>query len=175
MPRILTFEGKSPKIADDVFVAPGAIVIGDVEIGAGSSVWYGCVLRGDVNVIRIGARSNIQDATVIHVTRRNHGTFIGDDVLVGHGCLIHGCTLEDGAFIGMRAVVMDGVVVEGGALVAAGALVTPGKRVVKGTLWGGSPAQYMRELTDEEAANIPAAAGRYADLAQRHRARDGGG
>lgn len=169
MPRILPFEGVRPKIADDVFVAPGAIIIGDVEIGAGSSVWYGCVLRGDVNLIRIGAGSNIQDATVIHVTRRNHGTFIGDGVLVGHACLIHGCTLEDGAFIGMRATVMDGVVVEGGAMVAAGVLVTPRKRVAKGTLWGGSPAQYMRDLTDEEAANIPAAATRYADLAQRHR------
>ncbi len=166
--RILPFEGRHPKLADGVFVAVGAEVIGDVEIGPGSSVWYNCVLRGDVNVIRVGSGTNIQDGTIVHVSRRNHGTFIGDDVTIGHMALIHGCTLENGSIVGMRATVMDGCVVEAGAMIAAGALLTPGKRVPRGQLWTGSPAAFKRDVTAEESAYFAETARHYAGLGKRH-------
>ncbi|NQV19957.1 MAG: gamma carbonic anhydrase family protein [Rhodospirillales bacterium] len=165
---VLPFEDKVPRLADGIFIAAGAEVIGDVEIGPGSSVWYNCVLRGDVNVIRVGSGSNIQDGTVIHVSRRTHGTFIGNDVTIGHMALIHGCTLEDRCFVGMRATVMDGCVVEPDAMLAAGALLTPGKRVPTGQLWAGSPAVFKREITADEAAYFAETAHHYAELAQRH-------
>ena len=165
---VLPFEGTHPKLGEGVFVAPGAEVIGDVEIGAGSSVWYNCVLRGDVNLIRVGAGSNIQDGTVVHVSRTTHGTIIGDDVTVGHMALIHGCTLEDRAIIGMRATIMDGCVVEPGAMVAAGALLTPGKRVPSGQLWAGAPATYKRDVNPEESAYFAETARHYTALALRH-------
>ncbi|MCG8695164.1 MAG: gamma carbonic anhydrase family protein [Minwuiales bacterium] len=163
------FKGKWPTVAPDAFIAPGAHIIGDVEIGAGSSVWFNCVLRGDVERIRVGARSNIQDGTVVHVTHDLYPTVIGDDVLVGHLAMIHGCTLESGCMIGMKAMVMDAVVVETGAMVAAGALVTPGKRVLSGQLWAGSPAKHVRDLSDEERANLTDGAKHYANLAQIYR------
>jgi gamma-carbonic anhydrase len=147
---ILPHHGKYPVIHDSAFIAPNAVVIGDVEIGPDSSIWFGCVVRGDVNVIRIGARTNIQDGTIIHVAARGQGTFIGDGVTVGHMALLHACTVESGAFIGMKSCVMDGVVVESGAVVAAGALVTPGKRVLKGQVWAGNPARYLRDVTPTE-------------------------
>ena len=159
--RILPFEGMTPRIDATAFVAESADVIGDVEIGAGSSIWYGCVLRGDINRIRIGRNTNIQDGSVVHVNHDPAGdyretgggmpTFIGDDITVGHMALLHACTLEDGCFVGMRAVVMDQAVVQGGAMVAAGALVTPGKLVPSGQLWAGSPARYLRDLKPGEA------------------------
>lgn len=172
--NILPFKGTLPKLDESVFVAPSSYVIGNVEIGAGSSIWFNCTVRGDVNTIRIGARSNIQDGSVIHVSAGTHPTVIGDDVLVGHNCLIHGCTLEDGSFVGMGATVMDGVVVESGGMVAAGALVTPNKRVPAGELWGGSPAKKIRDLSEEERANLTDGAGHYASLAQIYRAEIGG-
>lgn len=167
---VYPFEGKWPDVAPDVFIAPGARVIGDVAIGEQSSVWFNCVLRGDVNLIRIGHGTNIQDGSVIHVTRKTHGTFIGDNVLIGHMCLIHGCTLEDGAFVGMGAVVMDACVIEAGGMLAAGSLLTPGKRVPAGQLWAGRPARYLRDLTPEEVARNAAASGHYAELARRYMA-----
>ena len=157
-----------PKIGRNVFLAETAAVIGDVEIGDESSIWYHCVVRGDVNDIKIGARTNIQDGTVIHVSSTLQGTYIGNDVTVGHMALLHACTVEDGAFIGMKACVMDGAYVEKGAMVAAGALVTPGKRVLSGQLWGGSPARFMRELKEDEKAYIPYSAGHYARLASEY-------
>ncbi|HVI88780.1 MAG TPA: gamma carbonic anhydrase family protein [Dongiaceae bacterium] len=171
---IKPYAGIIPKIAADAFIAETATVIGQVEIGAGSSVWYGCVLRGDSNVIRIGARTNIQDGTVIHVNHEREGaagtrTTIGDDITVGHMALLHACTLEDGCFIGMKACIMDGVVVESGAMVAAGALVTPGKRVKRGELWAGSPAKFMRALTEKEIAYFAYSAEHYAELAASYR------
>jgi carbonic anhydrase/acetyltransferase-like protein (isoleucine patch superfamily) len=169
MSVILPYKGVLPKIADDAFVAPNAAVIGDVEIGSRSSIWFGCVVRGDVNIIRIGRGSNVQDGTIIHVTRKKFGTIVGDNVLVGHMCLIHGCTLEDSSFVGMKACVMDGAVVETHAMVAAGALVTPGKRVRSGELWAGSPAKKMRDLTPEEIAYIDESAKVYADNAALYR------
>ncbi len=155
-PIILPYQGEfsaelvSPHIAENAYIAPGAAVVGDVVIGAESTIWFACVVRGDVNSIRIGERTNVQDGTVIHVTRRTGPTVIGNDVTIGHSALLHACTLEDACFIGMRATVMDGAVVESGAMVAAGALVTPGKRVLKGQLWAGSPAKHFRDLSAEE-------------------------
>lgn len=164
--NIRTFKGITPTVDETVFIAPSADVIGDVVIQEGSSVWFNCVIRGDVNHIRIGKRSNIQDGTVIHVSNGTHPTIVGDDVLVGHNCIIHGCTLEDGSFVGMGTTVLDGVVVESGAMVAAGALVTPNKRVPKGELWGGAPAKFLRNLGADEVANLTSGAVHYAELAQ---------
>jgi len=162
------YKGILPKIGRRVWLAAGAQVIGDVEIGEDVGIWYNCVIRGDVNNIKIGARTNIQDGTVIHVSSTLQGTYIGTDVTVGHMALLHACTVEDAAFIGMKACVMDGAYVESGAMVAAGALVTPGKRVPAGQLWGGSPARFMRDLTEEEKAYIPYSAKHYVELAARY-------
>lgn len=153
--------GVSPDISPEAFVAPGAAVIGDVRIGRDTGVWFGCVIRGDVNIVRIGERTNIQDGTVIHVTRKTGPTHIGSGVTIGHSALLHACTIEDDSFIGMRATIMDGAVVESGGWVAAGALVTPGKRVPKGQVWAGSPAKYFRDLTEEEQAFITISADNY--------------
>ena len=159
------FGAHAPQIADDVFIAPGAQIIGRVNIGAGSSVWFNCVLRGDVGAITVGARSNIQDGTIVHVTGGRFDTHIGDDVLIGHGCIIHGCTLQSHAFIGMGAVVLDGAVVEPDAMLAAGALLTPGKRVATGELWAGRPAKFLRVLSEADIAGNRAGAAGYARLA----------
>ena len=162
---ILPYRGVVPTLAPDVWVAPNAAVIGDVQIGPGTGVWFACTVRGDVNEIRIGAGTNIQDGTVIHVSKDGQGTYIGDGVTIGHSAIVHACTLGDGCFIGMQACVMDDAVVEPGAMVAAGALVTPGKRVLSGQLWTGRPARHTRDLTEQEAAYIPESARRYAALA----------
>lgn len=166
MPLIRAYKNILPKIHDSVFVAENAVIIGDVEIGEGSGIWYGCTLRGDVNNIRIGRRSNIQDHTIIHVSSTGQGAYIGDDVTVGHAAVLHACTIGNLAFIGMQACIMDDVMIEDGAMVAAGALVTPGKQIPSGQLWGGSPARYMRDLTEEERDFLPFSAERYARLAQ---------
>lgn len=171
---ILPFRGKRPRIAADAFVAPNATIIGDVEIGAGASIWFGCVLRGDVCFIRVGENTNLQDGTVVHVNsarsdRACEPTLIGSGVVVGHSALIHACTIRDGAFIGMRATVMDRAVVESGAMVAGGAVVTPGKVVKAGELWAGYPARPMRELTPEERDDIGYIAGHYRELGAEYR------
>ena len=168
---IMPFRGKLPKIAPDAFIAPTATIIGDVAIGSGASIWFGCVLRGDVNSIRVGANTNLQDGAVVHVNSDRQGeggmpTFIGDGVVVGHCALIHACTIHDGAFIGMRATVMDEAIVESGAMVAGGAVVTPGKIVKSGQLWAGYPAKFMRELTKAELADIPYLAEHYRALGE---------
>jgi carbonic anhydrase/acetyltransferase-like protein (isoleucine patch superfamily) len=171
---ILPYQGIVPQIAADAFIAATAVVIGAVEVGPEASIWFGCVLRGDSNSIRIGARTNIQDGTVIHVNHEREGavgtkTTIGTDVTVGHMALLHACTVEDGAFIGMKACLMDGVVVESGGMVAAGALVTPGKRVRKGELWAGSPAKLMRALSEKEMAYFAYSARHYCEVAASYR------
>ena len=168
-PLIHAFRDIHPTIAEDAFIAPGAVVVGDVHIGALSNIWFGCAMRGDVNIIRIGERTNIQDGTIIHVTRGTGPTFIGSGVTVGHSALLHACTLEDDCFIGMHATVMDGAVVESGAMVAAGALVPPGKRVLKGQVWAGNPAKYFRDLKEAEAAFIPISAQNYVELSQEYK------
>ena len=178
---ILPFGNLVPTIAGDAFIAANATVIGDVEIGALSGIWFGCVVRGDGNSIRIGERTNIQDGTVIHVNAERDGgrgavgwrTTIGSDITVGHMALLHACTLEDGAFVGMKAVVMDGCVVEGQGMVAAGALLTPGKRVRKGELWAGSPAKLMRQMSAVEFEYLTYSARHYVELAAAYR-RQGG-
>ena len=167
--HILPYQGTLPTIAEDVFIAPTATVIGDVVIGAGTSVWFNCVIRGDVHEIRIGARTNIQDGTIVHVTGGKLGTYIGDDITIGHGAILHACTLEDCCFIGMGAIILDGAVVETGAMVAAGAVVTPGKRVKAGELWGGNPAKLLRTLSDEDRAFFPVSAANYTALGQRYK------
>jgi carbonic anhydrase/acetyltransferase-like protein (isoleucine patch superfamily) len=162
---IYRFGGIWPGLGDNVFLAPGARVIGDVQIGADSSVWFNSVVRGDVNAIRIGARTNIQDGSVVHVTTRKHETHIGDDVLIGHMALVHGCRLEDAAFVGMGAVVMDGCVIESDGMIAAGGLLTPGKVIKSGQLWAGRPARYVRDLSREELDYQKAGCRGYAELA----------
>ena len=165
---ILPYKGIMPTIHPEAFIAPGAMVIGDVEIGKDTNVWFGCVIRGDVNTIRIGERTNIQDGTVIHVTRKTGPTVIGSGITIGHKALLHACTLEDGSFVGMGATVIDGAVVESGAMVAAGALVTPGKRIPAGQLWAGNPAKYFRDLKDDEVAYLPWSAEHYVKLAKEY-------
>jgi carbonic anhydrase/acetyltransferase-like protein (isoleucine patch superfamily) len=163
---ILPFKAVLPRIDDSAYIAPNAAIIGDVEIGAQSSVWFGCTVRGDVNDIKIGARTNIQDGTIIHVSSTTQGTYIGDNVTVGHGAILHACTVGDYSFIGMQACVMDDAQVEPRAMVAAGALVTPGKIVPSGQLWGGRPARYMRDLTPEEIEFLSFSAQRYVALSR---------
>lgn len=159
-----------PDIAPDVFLAPGACVIGDVVIGEGANIWFQCTVRGDVNSIRIGARTNLQDGTVVHVSRREPGqTLIGDEVTVGHKVLLHACRLHSRCFIGMGATVMDEAEVETDAMLAAGALLTQRKRVPSGQLWGGRPAKFMRNLTDDEIAYNAGTATHYSRMAAEYR------
>lgn len=168
MSIIRSYKSISPKIDSSCFVAENAVIVGDVEIGPDCGIWYGCILRGDVNNIRIGRGTNIQDGTVIHVSSTTQGTYIGDDVTVGHMALLHACTIGHRAFIGMQACVMDDAVVEDEAMVAAGALVTSGKRVPSRQLWAGRPAKYVRDLTDEEVAFLKFSADRYVRLAKNY-------
>ena len=165
---ILPFRNVMPRIAPGAFVAPGASVIGNVEMAGGSSLWFGGVVRGDVNYVRIGARTNIQDGTVIHTATRDGPTVIGEDVVVGHQCLLHACILEGACMIGMGATVMDYSVVETGAWVAAGALVTPNKRVKSGELWMGRPAQFVRSVSNAEREEIERVAAAYAVRAREY-------
>lgn len=175
-PVILPFEGKWPRIHDSAFIAPGTVIIGDVEIGPESSVWYNCVVRGDSNSIRIGAGTNIQDGSVIHCDGPKPGqadgypTVIGDHVLIGHMAMIHGCHLHDHAFVGLGTIVMDGCVIEGGAMLAAGALLTPHKHIPAGQLWSGRPAKFMRDLDEAAIADLRLGAPAYVENARRHKA-----
>jgi carbonic anhydrase/acetyltransferase-like protein (isoleucine patch superfamily) len=147
---VLPWRGRRPRIAREVWIAPGAVVAGDVEIGADTSVWFGAVVRGDVAPIRIGARSNLQDHCVVHVTKDRFPAWIGDEVTIGHRATVHGCRIGDGALVGIAAVVLDGAEVGEEALVAAGALVPPGARVPAGHLVMGAPARVVRPLDGDE-------------------------
>ena len=164
---IRSFKGISPRIDPSAFIAETAVIVGNVEIGPESSIWYNVVARGDVNFIRIGSRTNIQDLSMLHVTHRKDADdpgaplLIGDNVTVGHSVTLHGCTIGNGAFIGMQAVVMDKVVVGEGALVGARALVTEGTVIPPHTLWVGAPAKYKRDLTPDEIAWLRTSAGNY--------------
>jgi gamma-carbonic anhydrase len=172
----ISFGGKAPRIDPAAFVAPGAQLIGDVEIGPEASIWYNCVLRGDVNRIRVGARTNIQDGSVIHVDSPKpghpdgHPTIIGDEVLIGHLAMVHGCILHDRAFVGLGAIVMDGCEIESDAMLAAGAMLTPGKRIPSGQLWAGRPAKYVRDLTPPELEGQRQGVAHYVALAKAHAA-----
>lgn len=175
MSSIVTHQGKTPKIHPTAFIAPGAVLIGDVEVGPESSVWYNCVLRADVNTIRIGARSNIQDGTVIHVDSPKDGgpglpTIIGDDVLIGHMVMLHGSILHDRAFVGLGSIVMDGCTIESDGMLAAGSLLSPAKTIGASELWMGRPAKKLRDLSPEEAAGNARGAAHYVELAKLHAA-----
>ncbi|KAM5576110.1 gamma carbonic anhydrase 1, mitochondrial-like [Rosa sericea] len=166
---------KAPGVDKEAFVAPSASIIGDVQVGRGSSIWYGCVLRGDANSISIGSGTNIQDNSLVHVAKSNLAgkvlpTIIGDNVTVGHSAVLHGCTVEDEAFVGMAATLLDGVYVERHAMVAAGALVRQNTRIPCGEVWGGNPAKFLRKLTEDEMAFISQSALNYSNLAQVHAA-----
>ena len=167
---LFAFEGVVPRIADDAFIAPTAVVIGDVEIGAGSGIWFGSVLRGDTNRIRVGARTNVQDGSILHVARGTLPCLLGDDVTVGHGAIVHACTLHDWSVVGIGATVLDGAVIERGGMLGAGALLTPGKRIGPGELWMGVPARKLRDLDAEEVDRFERNAAHYAALAVRFRA-----
>ncbi|SDF08852.1 MULTISPECIES: gamma carbonic anhydrase family protein [Thalassobaculum] len=158
--------GQTPRVATGAFIAETAVLIGEVEIGEDASIWYGTVLRGDGQSITVGARTNIQDGTIVHITSDRFPTVIGSGITIGHGAIIHACTLEDDSFVGMGATVMDGAVVQRHAMVAAGALVTPGKLVPTGELWAGSPAKKMRDLTEADFDQIHRSAEHYCELAR---------
>mmetsp|Transcript_6496 Transcript_6496/g.8799 ORF Transcript_6496/g.8799 Transcript_6496/m.8799 type:complete len:256 (+) Transcript_6496:102-869(+) len=170
---VMNLQGVVPKISDTSFIAPSASVIGNVTLGSGSSVWYGSVLRGDVNSIKIGANTNIQDGCIVHVAKTNMAgvelpTIVGDRVTVGHGAVLHACIIADEAFIGMGATLMDGAKVEKNAMVAAGALVTANTTIPSGQIWAGNPAKFLRALSANELAFINKSAENYSELAQAH-------
>jgi gamma-carbonic anhydrase len=151
---VRSYDGKSPRFGERVFVAENAAVIGDVELGNDCSVWFGTTIRGDVNFIRIGSRTNIQDNCTIHVAHEKHSTVIAEEVTIGHGAIVHGCTIHRGALIGMGSRVLDGAVVGESAMVGAGALVPPGMHVPPRTLVVGIPARVKRPLTPDELAHL---------------------
>ncbi len=172
--KIYPFKGIWPKIHETAFIAAGAKIIGDVTIGEDSSIWFNCVLRADVNHIIIGKGSNVQDGSIIHVDGGRSGnedgfaSIIGDDVLIGHMAMIHGTIIEDGGFVGLGALTMDGCHIEGGAMLAAGSLLSPNKRMKAGELWMGRPAK-MAKILDEAAANaLKSGAYHYAELAKNY-------
>ena len=171
---IRSFDGITPRIHASVFVDDTALVLGDVHIGKDSSVWPMTVIRGDVNQIRIGENTNIQDGSVLHVTHDgpyNPGGYnlvIGNNVTVGHKVILHGCHVHDNCLIGMGATIMDGAIIEANTLIGAGALVTPGKKLEGGYLWMGSPARKVRELTEDEVASFAYSAQSYIELKNRH-------
>lgn len=158
---ILAYRGILPDIAASAFLAPTATVVGDVLIGDESGIWFGVILRGDVNRIRIGRRTNLQDGTIVHVTSGTHPTTIGDGVTVGHGAKLHGCTIGDGCLVGIGAIVLDGAEIGDESMVAAGSLVTPGTIAPQRSLLVGSPARIKRSLTDDELGLLKTLADRY--------------
>ncbi|GGZ04929.1 gamma carbonic anhydrase family protein [Novosphingobium colocasiae] len=170
---IAPFNGHHPRIHSSAFIAPGCRIIGNVEIGPDASIWYNCVVRADVNRVIIGARTNVQDGSVIHCDSpkphnpNGHPTIIGDDVLIGHMAMVHGCVLEDRAFVGLGAIVMDGSVIESDGMLAAGAQLT-GKRIGARQLWMGRPAKYARDLDDATVAANQAGVAGYVRNARAH-------
>lgn len=173
---IIAMNGKTPRIHDSAFIAPGCRIIGDVEIGPDASVWYNCVLRGDVTRIVIGARTNVQDGSVIHCDGPMPGrpdgfpTLIGDDVLIGHMAMIHGTVIADKGFVGFAAQTMNGCVIEREGMLAAGALLPPGKRIPARQLWSGRPATFMRDLDDRAIAALQLGVAHYVENAKVHKA-----
>lgn len=176
---IIEYNGTTPEINKDAFVAQNAVISGSVTIKSGAGIWYNCVIRGDVSSITIGENTNIQDGTIIHGTRANHlqnktgdtpaNVTIGKNVTVGHNCIIHACTICDDAFIGMGSVMMDLSVVETNGMLAAGSVLSPKKVVKSGELWAGVPAKFFRKLTDQEIAYIKISAENYKILASEYK------
>lgn len=168
MSNIYPYFNKKPNIDKTAFIAPTAAIIGDVTIGANSGIWFHSVLRGDVEKIVIGNNSNIQDGSVIHVSRNGFPTIIGSYVTVGHKVLLHACTLEDYSFVGMGSTVMDRAIIESGGWIAAGSLVTEGKIIKSGEIWAGRPAKFFRKLTPAEQDYIKISANNYSKHAQEY-------
>jgi carbonic anhydrase/acetyltransferase-like protein (isoleucine patch superfamily) len=170
---ILPFEGVIPRIHETAFIAPGARIIGDVTIGAEASVWYNCVLRGDIHRIEVGARSNVQDNSVFHVEGPRPDTdgcptIVGEDCVIGHAAVVHGATLENRAFVGMGAVVMDDCRIGEGGMLGAGALLSPGKAIPPREIWVGRPARFLRRQDEAQVEKIRFQTERYCALARRH-------
>lgn len=166
---LIAFQGTTPTLAESVYLAPGAAIIGDVVLGEDCSVWFNVVIRGDVNRIRIGCRTNVQDGTVIHVTNRTHATTIGDDVTIGHRVTLHGCSIGNRCLIGIGAIILDGAVIGDDCLVGAGALVTPNTVIPAGSLVIGMPAMVKRRLTSDERAGLLKSAHNYLDYVKLYR------
>lgn len=173
-PIVRSFGEWTPRLAPSVFLAETAVVIGDVEIGEDSSVWFGAVLRGDVGYIKVGRRSNVQDLTMVHMSRDKSNTVIGDEVTIGHNVVIHGAKIGDGALIGMGAILMDNAEIGAEALVAAGTLIPPNFVVPPRTLVRGSPGKVVRDLTEEEWMEGRRLAERYIGVAREHERSRGG-
>jgi gamma-carbonic anhydrase len=173
---IIAIGDKRPQIDPSAFIAPGCRIIGAVTIGPNASIWYNCVIRAEVNRVVIGARSNIQDGSIVHCDGPMPGvpdgypTIIGDDVLIGHNAIVHGCTLHDRAFVGMAATIMNGAVIEGDAMLAAGAMLTQGKRIEARQLWAGSPARFVRDLDDAAIKGMQLGVAHYVENARLHKA-----
>ena len=174
--RIVPIHGKTPQIHNTAFIAPGCTIIGDVTIGAESSVWYNCVLRADVSRIVIGERSNIQDGSVLHCDPARPGDpegsplIIGDDVLVGHMVMLHGCQIENRGFVGLGAIAMNKAVIGPDARLAAGAMLTEGKVMAERELWGGRPARKMRDLDEAAIMGMRMGVAHYVENAKAHMA-----
>ncbi len=158
---ILRFKDKYPLYDESVFIAENAAVIGDVVIGRDSGIWFSVVIRGDVNIIRIGERTNIQDGSVLHVTHKKHSLKIGNDVTVGHNATVHGCTVKDNVLIGMGAVILDNSIINSNSIVGAGSLIKENFTVPEGVLAAGVPAKVIRDLKDDEIAKIKQSALNY--------------
>ncbi len=171
-PLIFAIGDKIPTIHETAFIAPGAVIAGDVDVQENASVWYGCVLRGDENKIVIGKGSNVQDGTIIHVDNSDWGglpTLIGENALIGHKCMLHGATVKDGGFVGMCATMLDGSIVETGGMLAAGAFLSPKKIVPAGEMWAGMPARKFRDLREGEDKMALLGSSHYVEEAKRHR------
>ena len=163
---IWPYKGKIPTLGQHVFLASGVHLIGDLEVGADSSFWFNTVVRADVNIIRIGSRTNVQDNTVIHVTSKTAPTHIGSDVTIGHSAIIHGCTIEDLVLIGMGAKILDGAIIRKYSLVGAGAIVPPGKDYPERSLILGAPAKAVRQLSEEEIKGLYKSSEHYVETAR---------
>ena len=166
---VYEFLGKSPQFDESVFIAPSADLIGDVTLGSDSSVWFNVTIRGDVNWIRIGERSNLQDNCSIHVMNQTGPTEIGNDVTIGHNAMVHGCTIKDRVLIGIHATILDEAVINEDVIVAAGSLVPPGKELESGYMYMGSPVKKTRKLTEEEIASIKESAAGYVKYQRTYR------
>ena len=165
---IKEYDNITPQIHESCFIAESAEIIGRVELDENTSVWYNCVLRGDENKITVGKHSNIQDGSVVHISK-DYETIIGNNVTIGHKAIIHACTIGDNVLIGMGAIILDGAEIEDNVLVGAGSIVTPGKKIPSGTLVLGSPARVVRNLNDEEIEQLKQSAKDYVEFAEKHK------
>ena len=165
---LIKYKEITPKIEKNVFVAPGSYIIGDVKIGSRSNIWFNVVIRGDVEKIRIGSNTNIQDLTMVHCTTNGNGIQIGSNVTIGHNCVIHDCKVEDNSLVGMSSTILDGAVIKKNSMLGAGSLLTQGKIVKSGELWTGKPAKFLRMLESDEKKFLKKSAKRYYQLSQEY-------